>query len=123
VRISSGGNRILRAHLPPRQRLTDPQRSTLAKIGKAGAFAVGGSSVCGQARHHLGLVSSAPRAQVRWLEEPSVSGPLRAAETLEALIVRMARENSGWGYDRIVGALANPGHKVSDQTVENILKR
>jgi len=35
----------------------------------------------------------------------------------------MAQENSGWGYDRIVGALANLGHQVSDQTVGNILKR
>ena len=42
---------------------------------------------------------------------------------VEALIVRMARENSGWGYDRIVGALANLGHPVSDQTVGNILRR
>ena len=29
----------------------------------------------------------------------------------------------GWGYDRIVGALANLGHAVSDQTVGNILRR
>ena len=35
----------------------------------------------------------------------------------------MARENSGWGYDRIVGALANLGHHISDQTVGNILRR
>jgi transposase InsO family protein len=35
----------------------------------------------------------------------------------------MARENPGWGYDRIVGALANLGHRISDQTVGNILKR
>ena len=35
----------------------------------------------------------------------------------------MARENSGWGYDRIVGALANLGHRVSDQTVGNVLRR
>ena len=27
-------NRILRAHLPPRVRLSDPERSTLAEIGK-----------------------------------------------------------------------------------------
>ena len=38
-------------------------------------------------------------------------------------MVRLARENSGWGYDRIVGALANLGHTVSYQTVGNILRR
>src|SRR5215831_20362265 len=27
------------------------------------------------------------------------------------------------GYDRIVGALANLGHHLSDQTVDNILRR
>ena len=32
-------------------------------------------------------------------------------------MVRLARENSGWGYDRMVGALANLGYPVSDQTV------
>jgi hypothetical protein len=35
----------------------------------------------------------------------------------------MAQENHAWGYDRIVGALANLGHALSDQTVGNILKR
>ena len=39
------------------------------------------------------------------------------------LVVRLARENSGWGYDRIVGALQILGHHVSDQTVGNILRR
>jgi transposase InsO family protein len=39
------------------------------------------------------------------------------------LILRMAWENPAWGYDRIVGALANLGHRVSDQTVGNILGR
>jgi hypothetical protein len=29
------------------------------------------------------------------------------------LIVHMARENSVWDYDRIIGALANLGHVVS----------
>jgi hypothetical protein len=42
---------------------------------------------------------------------------------VEELVVRFARENSGWGYDRILGALANLGHQISDQTVGNILRR
>ena len=33
------------------------------------------------------------------------------------------RENPSWGYDRIVGALSNLGHNLSDQTVGNILRR
>jgi putative transposase len=37
--------------------------------------------------------------------------------------VLMARENTGCGYDRIVGALANLDHRLSDQTVGNILRR
>ena len=44
-------------------------------------------------------------------------------EETERLVVRMARENPSWGYDRIVGALANLGHRVSDQTVGNVLRR
>src|SRR6266852_1980139 len=36
-------------------------------------------------------------------------GRPRVEPELEALVVRFARENSGWGYDRIVGALANLG--------------
>ena len=43
--------------------------------------------------------------------------PRMAREDRGALIVRVARENSGWGYDRIAGALSNLGHQVSDQTV------
>jgi putative transposase len=35
----------------------------------------------------------------------------------------MAKENRSWGYDRIVGALANFGYQVSDQTVGNVLRR
>ena len=38
------------------------------------------------------------------------------------LVLRFARENVSWGYDRIQGALASLGHEISDQTVGNILK-
>ncbi len=44
------------------------------------------------------------------------------SEKVKRLVVRMARENPTWGYDRIQGALANLGHEISDQTVGNILK-
>jgi hypothetical protein len=44
-------------------------------------------------------------------------------EEIERLGVRMAKENPSWGYERMVGAMANLGHKVSDQTVGNILRR
>jgi putative transposase len=47
--------------------------------------------------------------------------PTTSQEVLD-LILRFARENPTWGYDRIADALANIGHKVSDQTVGNILK-
>ena len=53
-------------------------------------------------------------------------GRPRVAEEIERLVVRMAKENPSWGYDRIVGALANLGHCLSDQTdqtVGNVLRR
>jgi hypothetical protein len=53
----------------------------------------------------------------------SYPGRPRIEPEIEALIVRMAHENGGWGYDRIAGALANLGHHVSDQTVGNVLRR
>jgi putative transposase len=37
-------------------------------------------------------------------------------EEAERLVVQIAKENPSWGYDRIVGALANPGFLLSYQT-------
>jgi putative transposase len=53
----------------------------------------------------------------------SIQAVPRVQPEVEALVVRMARENAGWGYDRSVGALANLDHRLSDQTVGNILRR
>ena len=50
-------------------------------------------------------------------------GRPRTRAEVEALVVWMAEENRTWGYDRIVGALANLSHDVSPNTVANILKR
>jgi putative transposase len=51
----------------------------------------------------------------------NVGRPATPPEVVD-LILQFARENPRWGYDRIADALANVGHKVSDQTVGNVLK-
>ena len=117
-------NRILRAHLPARLRLSDPERSKLAEIGKR---------LGRKALAHVDCVAK-PDTILAWYRRliaskfdgskyRSHTGRPRIGPAMEALIVQMARENSGWGYDRIVGALANLGHRVSDQTVGNVLRR
>ena len=50
-------------------------------------------------------------------------GRPRMDAEIEQLVVRMAKVNTDWGCDRIVGAMANLGYTLSDQTVGNILKR
>src|SRR5262245_49067949 len=117
-------NRILRAHLPPRLRLSDPERRTLAEIGKR------------LGRKYLAEVAcvAKPETILAWYgrlitrkfdgsKHRSYPGRPRVNTGVEALIIRMAQENAGWGYDRISGALANVGHHVSDQTIGNIVKR
>jgi putative transposase len=46
----------------------------------------------------------------------------RKPDILCETVVRMANENSGWKYTRIVGAMRNLGHVVSRTTVKRILK-
>jgi len=50
-------------------------------------------------------------------------GRPRTAKEIAALVLRMAKENRGWGYRRIQGAFANVGHILARNTVANILKR
>jgi putative transposase len=117
-------NRILRAHLPNRLRLSDPERFTLAVIGKR------------LGRRGLERVASTakPDSILAWFRKLVAQkfdgsrhrlypGRPPLGREITELIVRMARENGDWGYDRIAGALAHLGHHVSDQTVGNILRR
>ncbi len=45
------------------------------------------------------------------------------SEEVVQLVLRMAKENVLWGFDKIAGAIQNLGHDISDTTVGNILKR
>ena len=117
-------NRILRSHLPARLRLSDPQRSTLAEIGKRlGRKCLGEVACVARPDTILAWYRRLIAQKFDGSKHRSNPGRPRIDAEVEKLIVRMAQENSGWGYDRICGALANLGHRVSDQAIGAILKR
>ena len=49
-------------------------------------------------------------------------GRPRIRQEIVDAILRSARENPSWGYDRIQGALKNLKYHISDSTVGNVLK-
>jgi putative transposase len=117
-------NRILRAKLPARLRLSDPERITLAEIGKRlGRKALQEVACVAKPDTILAWYRRLIARKFDGSKHRQYPGRPPVSSEVEVLVVRMARENSGWGYDRIVGALANLGHQVSDQTVGNILRR
>ena len=117
-------NCILRHHIKGRVPLTDAERKTLAEMGqKLGKKALDEVATIAQpdtilAWHRTLMPQTCDHSPPR----KSVGRP-RMDQELEALVVRMARENRSWGYDRMVGAVANLGYRISDQTVGNIRER
>jgi putative transposase len=103
--------------------LTDDQRRLLAVKGHA----LGRNAL----RELTTIVT--PDTILRWHRElvarkwdhsdkrKSVGRP-RIRQVVVDSILRFARDNPTWGYDRIQGALANVGYHISDTTVGNILK-
>jgi putative transposase len=53
---------------------------------------------------------------------PATGRPRIAAE-LEALIVRLAKENPHWGYSKIEGELRKLGYRIGRSTIRGVLKR
>jgi transposase InsO family protein len=106
-----------------RLRLTDDQRRLLA---------VQGHALGRKALRELTTIVT-PDTILRWHRElvarkwdhsvkrKSVGRP-RIRQVVVDSILRFARDNPSWGYDRIQGALANVGYHISDTTVGNILK-
>ena len=123
VRYLRAENRILRSKLPRRVKLTDRERRTLVKLGRA----------VGAGLKHLVSVVSYSTFR-RWLRDDAGEGQGKKAATrrkpgrpkkpddLRELIVRLGKE-TGWGYTRILGEVRKlTTVKVSRQFVVNVLK-
>jgi putative transposase len=117
-------NRILKAQVKGRLKLSDAERATLGEIGhRLGRQVL--AEVANVARPDTILAwyrKLVARKFDSWKARRSPGRP-RIKREVERLIVRMAKENRDWGYDRIAGALANLGYEVCDQTVGNVLQR
>ena len=116
-------NRVLREQAGERHaRFTNEQRRRLAAKGRAlGRKGLG----------KLGCIVT-PDTILRWYRELIAKkydgskqrrpGRPRKPEELRALVVRMARDNTSWGYTRIRDAMGNLGHVVGRTTVQEILR-
>jgi len=117
-------NRILRAQIKGRLLLSHAEKTTFSEIARR---------LGRKALDELAAVAR-PETLLVWYRKLIANkfdgskyrkswGRPRVEEETERWVVRMAKENPGWGYDRIVGAMANLGLRLSDQTVANILRR
>jgi homeodomain-containing protein len=116
-------NRLLRNQLKGRVRLHDGERQTLAEISyKLGKQALQDVATIVKPDTILSWHRTLVAKKFDGSTQRQSPGRPKIDPELEALVVRIAQENRSWGYDRIVGALANLGLTLSDQTVGNILK-
>ena len=117
-------NRILKAQLKTPLRLTDAERMTLAEIAhRLGRKALEDVANTAKPDTIMGWYRRLIARKFDGSKSRRFRGRPRIDAEIEQLVVRMAKENSDWGYDRIVGAMANLGYRLSDQTVGNILQR
>jgi transposase InsO family protein len=117
-------NRILRNQIKGCVRLSDGERKSLAEIGyKLGKKALEEVAKIVKPDTILGWHRKLVAQKFDGSQQRKSPGRPTIAKEVEDLVVRMAQDNRSWGYDRIVGALANLGYTLSDQTVGNILKR
>src|SRR5690349_24988209 len=117
-------NRILKAQLKGRLKLSDAERATLGEIGhRLGREVLGEVANVARPDTILAWYRKLVARKFDGSKARRSPGRPRIKGEIEQLIVRMARENRDWGYDRIAGALANLGYKVCDQTVGNVLER
>ncbi len=117
-------NRILKAQLKGRLKLSDTERAALGEIGhRLGRNALAELATVARPDTILAWYRKLVASKFDGSKARRGPGRPRIRREVEQLIVRMAEENRDWGYDRIAGALANLGYKVSDQTIGNVLQR
>jgi putative transposase len=105
-------NRLLRQQLKGRVRLNDGERKALAEIGqKLGKQALQEVATIVKPDTILGWHRQLVAQKFDGSRQRQPPGRPTTNQEIEALIVRMARENRSWGYDRIVG-----GHQSSAGT-------
>ena len=117
-------NRILKTQLKTPLRPTDAERITLAEIAhRLGRKALEDVANVVKPDTIRGWYRKLIARKFDGSKSRHYPGRPRIDDEIEQLVVRIAKENSDWGYDRIVGAMANHGYTLSDQTVGNILQR
>ena len=98
----------------------EPSGPIPARRAQPGAAAplVAGVSSCGRRRSCAGIAGSSPL----WALPHRRPGRPPSMVACAELVVRLARENTGWGYVSIVGELRKLEIDVSASLVRNILK-
>ncbi|MCP4083084.1 MAG: helix-turn-helix domain-containing protein [Planctomycetaceae bacterium] len=116
-------NRILKAHINGRLLLSDTDKVTLAEIARRlGRKALEEVAIIMKPDTIMGWYRKLIARKFDGSKSHRYPGRPRIEPELEQLVVRIAKENIDWGYDRIVGTLANLGYTLSDETVGNILR-
>src|SRR5262245_35302874 len=117
-------NRIRKAQLNGRLKLSDAERGALGEIGhRLGRKVLADVASVARPGTILGWYRRLIARKFDGSKAHRGPGRPRIKRDVEQLIIRIASENRDWGYDRISGALANLGYKISDQTVGNVLRR
>src|SRR6266704_4035958 len=107
-------NRLLRNQIKGRVRLSDGERKALADIGKKlGKRALAEVAKIVKPDTILGWHRKFVAQKFDGSQQRKSPGRPTIDKEVEALVVRMAQENRSWGYDRMVGALANLGYSLS----------